>query len=158
MITELISNVRQWIGLKNQGVQATAKLKTQGYTSIDYQYWSQIRELPIWDFWAILQMLNDPQVRLCLAIRSAPLYGVEFGYKDNGQFMPGIKCQRPEVAVYIERQLKKIWLNHLQDILTAQVWGWSAAEVGLKIGSSGLIDIDRLVRHKVGQSLSLMVA
>jgi hypothetical protein len=144
MITELYSSVKQWLGLKQRGVQATARLKTDGYTTIDYSYWTQMRELPPFDFWAIMQMLNDPQVRLSLAIRSAPLYGVEFGYKDQGQFIAGVKCQRPEVAAFIESQVKKIWLNHLQDILKAQIWGWSGAEVCLKIGSSGLIEINRL--------------
>ena len=81
---------------------------------------------------------------MAIATRSAPLFGAEFGYEQDGQFTPGIESERPEVAVYVERQLKKIWRNHLHEICSSQVWGWSAGEVVLKLGNSKLVEIDRI--------------
>ncbi len=144
MLDKLISNARRWIGFKEKGVQATGRPMTGGYESFNYTYWQQARDLPPFDFWAIHAMLRDSQVRLCLAIRSAPLFGVEWGWKERGQWQPGIKADRPEVAAFVERQMNKIWHNHLQEILKAQIWGWSAAEVCLRLGPTNLIEVNRL--------------
>lgn len=146
----MFSNLKKWIGLKQQadGKNYTGSPRTKGYDPINHRYWSQPRDLPPFSFATVYNMLVDPEVRLAVSTRSAPLFGAEFGYKENGEFVEGVQADRPEVAVYVERQLKKIWRNHLHEICAAQVWGWSAGEIVLDLGSSKLIEIDRIeARH-----------
>lgn len=142
----MFSNLKKWISLKQQadGKSYTGSARTKGYDPINHRYWSQPRDLPPFSFATVYNMLVDPEVRLAVSTRSAPLFGAEFGYKENGQFVEGVQADRPEVAVYVERQLKKIWRNHLHEICAAQVWGWSAGEIVLDLGSSKLIEIDRI--------------
>ena len=146
----MFSNIKKWVGLKQKadGQQYVGKPQTGQYDPINHRYWSQPRDLPPFSFATVYNMLVDPEVRLAVSTRSAPLFGVEFGYEENGEFTPGIQADRPEVGVYVERQLKKIWRNHLHEICSAQVWGWSGGEIVLKLGQSGLIEIDRIeTRH-----------
>jgi hypothetical protein len=144
----MFSNLKQWLGLKNQARMTsetfTGRARTGDYQPINHRYWSNPRDLPPFSFITVYNMLVDPEVRMAVATRSAPLYGAEFGYEQDGQFSPGIESDRPEVAVFVERQLKKIWRNHLHEICSAQVWGWSAGEVVLKLGNSKLVEIDRI--------------
>lgn len=146
----MFSNLKKWAGLKQKsdGQSYIGKPQTGQYDPINHRYWSQPRDLPPFSFATVYNMLVDPEVRLAVATRSAPLFGVEFGFEENGEFQPGIQSDRPEVGVFIERQLKKIWRNHLHEICSAQVWGWSAGEIVLKLGQSRLVEIDRIeTRH-----------
>lgn len=144
----MFSNLKEWLGLKNEsrmtGQTYSGKARSGDYQPINHRYWSQPRDLPPFSFITVYNMLVDPEVRMAVATRSAPLFGAEFGFEQDGQFTPGIESDRPEVAVYVERQLKKIWRNHLHEICSAQVWGWSAGEVVLKLGNSKLVEIDRI--------------
>ena len=144
----MFNNLKGWLGVKQQakmsGETYTGKARSGDYQPINHRYWSQPRDLPPFSFITIYNMLVDPEIRMSLATRCAPLYGAEFGFEQDGQFTPGIESDRPEVAVFVERQLKKIWRNHLHEITASQVWGWSGGEVVLKLGTSKLIEIDRI--------------
>lgn len=118
--------------------------RTRGYATFNHIYWQQPRDLPPFSFFTIYNMLIDPQVRLCLAIRCAPLFGAEWGFEKEGAWQSGIQARRPEVGAYVQRQLDRIWHRHLHDIAQAQIWGWSAGEVTLKLGQSQLVEIARL--------------
>ena len=113
--------------------------KTQQHThAYNHQDWYQhARDLPLFTFQTVREMLRDPQVRLCLAMRSAPIFGVEFAYVDGiGQdgkpnWVPGVKARNPIVAAWVQRQLQTIWNSFLQHLLESQTWGWSGGEVTL---------------------------
>lgn len=126
------------------GVRVNDRPKTSGYTTFNHLYWQQPRDLPPFSFYTVYNMLIDPEVRLALNIRSAPLFGAEWGYKKGGMFYPGVEAKRPEVAAYLLRQHTRIWENHLPDIVEAQKWGWSGGEIILKLGTSGLVEFDRI--------------
>ena len=142
-----LESLKALLGLKKKGVSNrtyTQKPVSDGYRSFSHIYWMQPRDLPPFNYVTIYNMLIDPEVRLALAVRCAPLFGAEWGYKEGDQWMPGIMSDRPEVAAFVERQLKKIWWNHLPDICKSQIWGWSAGEVVLKLSAQNLIEVDRL--------------
>ena len=103
---------------------------TRGYQPIYYWPWHNfVQELPPLDYYMIQAMLLDPTVRLGLSMRVAPICAAEFAYQENGQWVPGIRSDNPEVADFVYRQLQRIWQFDIRKILRAQVWGWSAAEV-----------------------------
>lgn len=126
--------------------------KTQQQTSgYHYQDWYQhARDLPLFTFQTVREMLRDPQVRLCLAMRQAPIFGVEFAYVDGvGQdgkpnWVPGVKARNPIVAAWVQRQLQTIWNNFLPNLLVSQTWGWAGGEVTLRLSESNLIEIEAL--------------
>lgn len=127
---------------------------TRGYRPFPQNWFQQPRDLPPFNFATIYAMLLDPQVRLCLAMRAAPLHELEFAYKSgidaNGkpQWTPGIQCRNPAVAAWVDRQLKTIWINYIHAIAKSQVWGWSGGEVTLRLTEHRLIEVDRLLpRH-----------
>jgi hypothetical protein len=130
--------------------------KTRRYMSLSAQYQQRPRELPPLNFEMIRAMLLDPAVRLGLAMRTAPMQGIEFAYPGKAgadgkpQWIPGVAAKRPEVGEFVTRQFKRIWLHGLDDVLTAQVWGWSAGEVMYRTTSRGTVEIDCLLgRHAV---------
>lgn len=126
--------------------------KTQQHThAYNHQDWYQhARDLPLFTFQTVREMLRDPQVRLCLAMRSAPIFGVEFAYVDGiGQdgkpnWVPGVKARNPIVAAWVQRQLQTIWNSFLQHLLESQTWGWAGGEVTLRLSETNLIEIDAL--------------
>ena len=91
--------------------------------------WQDYRDLPIFTFRMIQWMLRDSTVRLGLAMRMAPLQQAEFAYKQGDTWMPGIQASSPEVADFVLKQVQRFWKHELSKMLTAQIWGWSAAEV-----------------------------
>lgn len=128
--------------------------KTAGYDAIPYAFFQRIRDLPPFSFRMIRDMLADPEIKLALAARSAPLQSVEWAYQDgvdaNNQpkYVPGIQARKPEVASFILRQLKRIWAHHFKSIAASQVWGWSAGEVTYRLTQNKMVEIDRLLpRH-----------
>lgn len=130
--------------------------KTAGYVSIAAQYQLRPRDLPPLGFDQIRSMLLDPAVRLGLQMRIAPICGVEIAYNaGNGpdgkpKWVPGVLAKRPEVGEFVRRQLARIWTHGLEEILSAQVWGWSAGEVMLRATSRGTVEIDYLLgRHAI---------
>jgi hypothetical protein len=114
-------------------------------------YFRQPRDLPIFTFQTIELMLMDPQVKLCIAMRQAPIFGAEFAYIDGvGQdgkptWVPGVKARNPVVAAWVQRQLNTIWNGYLPAILSSQIWGWAGGEVTLRLTESNLIEIDSLL-------------
>lgn len=118
--------------------------RTGGYEPVSHFWWNQPRDLPPFGFGTIRAMLYDGMVRLCLAMRAAPIHGVEFAYRDGDEWIPGVKADNPEVAAFVQRQLERIWQNHLPEILKAQVWGWSAGEITLRLTRDDQVEIDRL--------------
>ncbi len=130
------------------------KAKTAHYHASYASYFNRHRDLPLFTFSTIQSMLRDPQVRLCLAMRAAPIASVQFAYKggvgDDGKptWIPGVKSRNPVVGEWVLRQLRRIWGNYLSAILRCQVWGWSAGEVTLRLSPSNLIEINELFpRH-----------
>lgn len=123
--------------------------ETSGYRSVGYQRWGLYpKEMPLFSFISIQQMLLDPTVRLGLAMRAAPLYGLEWGWKDGDQWNTGIRAKHPDIAEFVERQLTRIWSSDLDALLSAQVWGWSAGEVTHRMTPAGTVEVDRLLpRH-----------
>lgn len=91
-------------------------------------------------------MLTDSTVRLGLAMRAAPLMQAEFAYKDGQQWIHGIQSSNEEVAKFVERQLDRFWRHELSKMLSAQVWGWSAAEVVYRLVNDR-VEIDRTLHR-----------
>lgn len=122
--------------------------KTAGYQSF-YHYWGRYpRDLPTFSFLTIQMMLIEPTIRLGLAMRAAPMRSIEWGWKEGKTWNPGIQAQDPDVATYVERQLKRIWAD-LDAVLTAQIWGWAGGEVVLRLNpTTEQVEVDRLLpRH-----------
>lgn len=143
--------------LTGQKGAAKTSPRTGGYATFNQIYWQQPRDLPPFTFYTIYNMLIDPEVRLALSIRAAPISGVEWAQKnDTGQWQPGIQAARPEVGLFVQRQLDRIWHNHIHDLVKAQIWGWAAGEVTLKLGYSQLVEVDRLVPRKAADCRLLL--
>ena len=126
------------------------KPRTAGYRPVSGYTWGlQLRDLPLFSFLTIESMLIDETVNLGLAMRMAPLVGVEFAYKQGQEWVPGVKSDSKEVADFVERQLHKIWKLDIVRLLTSQVWGWAAAEVLYKVSEeTGLIEYNGMLgRH-----------
>lgn len=123
---------------------------TSGYESIRHIWSEQPRNLPLFGFDIIRLMMFDSAVRLALSTRAAPLASAEFAYKSgvdpmgNPMWTPGVQAQREEVGHFVHRQLLRIWTNHIDEICQAQIWGWSAGEVTLRLSQHNLVEIDRL--------------
>lgn len=117
------------------------KPKTSDYRQFPLGSFRQPRDLPVFSFETIRDMLIDPTVRLGLAMRAAPLSQVEFAFKSRGEWVPGVQADRPDVAKFVERQLRRIWKHELHKILTAQIWGWSAGEVTYRL-VNGKVEVD----------------
>jgi hypothetical protein len=133
-------------------VPTTDKPKTLAQTGkyLAKQYFLQARDLPPFTFETIRVMLQDPSIKLNLAMRAAPIASVEFAYIEGEgpdgkpKYVSGIKAQNPVVAAYVKRQLQNIWNSYLPGILVSQNWGWAAGEVTLKLTHAGMIEIDEL--------------
>lgn len=128
--------------------------RTVHYRGVNRVYFNSHRDLPLFTFSIIEIMLRDPQVRLCLQMRAAPIQSVEFAYQDGvgpdgkPKWTPGVKSKDPVVAAWVLRQLQTIWNNYLAGILRSQTWGWAAGEVTLRLSEAGLLEIDQLLhRH-----------
>lgn len=119
------------------------------YKPIPHIWFQHPIDLPPFTFATIRAMLMDEGIRLNFKMRAAPISGVKFGWKEGQQWKEGVKCKHPEIAAFIYRQIKRIWTNHIQDIVRAQVWGWSAGEVTIKLSDeTGLVEINELLsRH-----------
>ena len=122
---------------------------TGTYKPIPHIWFQHPVDLPPFGFNTIRAMLMDEGIRLNFETRAAPIYGLEFGWEENGVWQEGIKCRDPGVAEFIYRQLQRIWKTYLPGILRSQIWGWSAGEVCLKLSEeTGLVEInDMLPRH-----------
>lgn len=123
--------------------------RTGGYQSVGYHRWGLYpRKMPVFTFITIQEMLLDPTIRLGLAMRAAPLASLEWGWKDGDTWNSGIQSENEEVSKFVERQLKRIWSNDLDAVLSAQVWGWSCGEVTYRMTDSQSVEVDRLLpRH-----------
>ncbi len=117
-------------------------------------YFTVARDLPPFTFETIRVMLQDPAIKLNLAMRAAPVQSVEFAYIDGvgpdgkPKWTPGVKARNEIVAAWVLRQLNTIWKNYLPGLLRNQVWGWAAGEVTLRLTDANLIEIDELLpRH-----------
>lgn len=141
-LTRLMSLKRRTVAASHSSHDGESR--TGDYTPVHHIYWQRIRDLPAFSLRTVRYMLNDHEVRLALATRAAPLFGVEWGYKEGGQFTPGVQCARPEVGQFVQRQLERIWKNDLHRITDAQAYGWSGGEVVLRLGDSNLIEVSRL--------------
>ena len=130
-------------------VDLSKKPATGSYAPVPHIWFQQPIDLPIFDFRTIRAMLMDEGVRLNFETRSAPIFGLEFGWEENKVWQEGVKCRDQAIGQFIYRQLQRIWKTFLPSILRAQIWGWSAGEVRLKMSpESKLIEIaDMLPRH-----------
>jgi hypothetical protein len=143
---------------QNAATKLVGAPKTAGYQSDLYsQSFYTPRDLPPFTFLTIQAMLMEPTIRLGLSIRSAVLQGAEFAFKKPGsdEWQSGVQAQNPVVAAFVLRQLNKIWQHHLDALLTAQIWGWAAAEVTYKLTPYGLVEIDRLMPSHARDVLAL---
>jgi hypothetical protein len=118
------------------------RLNTAGYEPYRAWAWQQHRDLPLFTFGVIHQMLLDGQVRLALATRAAPVQGVQFAFKNGDAWTPGVKARRPEVGQFVLRQMERLWADYISDICTAQIWGWSAGEITLRLTHYNLIEFE----------------
>jgi N12 class adenine-specific DNA methylase len=129
------------------------KAQTSSYSG--RKYFQATRDLPLFTFDIIRQMLQDPEIRLGLAMRAAPLGAIEFAYIDGTdsqgkpKWCPGIEAKDPLVAAWVLRQLQTIWFQYLPGIAASQKWGWSGGEVTLRLDEdTGMIEINELLpRH-----------
>lgn len=122
---------------------------TGTYKPIPHIWFQHPVDLPPFGFNTIRAMLMDEGIRLNFSTRAAPIYGLQFGWEENGVWKEGVKCKDAAVAQFIYRQLQRIWKTYLPGILRSQIWGWSAGEVCLKLSEdTGLVEInDMLPRH-----------
>lgn len=118
------------------------RLKTAGYEPYHTWVWQQHRDLPLFTFGVVHQMLLDGQVRLALAARAAPIQGVQIAYKNGETWTPGIKARRPEVGAFVLRQLERLWTDYIADITSAQIWGWSGGEITLRLTHYNLVEFE----------------
>ncbi len=124
------------------------KPKTAGYRSHQYhRYHTHIRELPLFTFDTIRDMLDDPTIRLGMAMRMAPLCQAEFGVKQGKEWTEGVQADRPDVAKFVHRQIKRLWKFELHKILSAQVWGWSAGEVTYQLDSDNRVEVKGILHR-----------
>jgi hypothetical protein len=130
-------------------VDISRKPSTGLYQPIPHIWFQHPTDLPPFTFSVIRAMLMDEGIRLNFATRSAPLYGLEFGWEENGQWQEGVKCRDQAVSEYIYRQIQRIWKTFLPEIIRAQIWGWSAGEVTIKLSEdTGLVEINEMLsRH-----------
>ncbi len=130
-------------------VDVSRKPSTGLYQPIPHIWFQHPTDLPPFTFAVIRAMLMDEGIRLNFATRSAPLYGLEFGWEEQGQWQEGVKCRDQAVSEFIYRQIQRIWKTFLPEILRAQIWGWSAGEVTLKLSEdTGLVEINEMLsRH-----------
>ena len=125
------------------------KPKTGGYKPFPVHQFTEIRNLPPFTFHTIRHMLIDPTIRLGLAMRMAPLCQAEFAFQQGDKWIPGVRADREDVAKFVHKQIKRIWQFELHKLLTAQVWGWSAAEVTYRLVDKR-VEVDGLLhRHAV---------
>lgn len=106
--------------LDPQGTPLTEGPLSRGYLhlpSIMPTWWS--RKLPPLTYWYIEQMLTDPQVRLSLMTRKAPLRKATIV----------IRAANPNVREYVVQTFQRIWRNGLRKILRGFEYGYSAAEI-----------------------------
>ncbi len=121
--------------------------KTGDYRPFPVHHFTQIRELPLFTFRTIRAMLIDPTIRLGMAMRAAPLCQAEFAYQQGKEWIPGVQADKEDVAKFVHKQIRRLWKFELQKILTAQVWGWSAAEVTYRLVDNR-VEVDGLLhRH-----------
>ena len=128
------------------------KPKTGDYRSMGIWAFRRPRELPIFSFDYVMQMLYDPTIRLGLAMRAAPLQQAEFAYEvtsndGNSKWVPGIQADNPNVGTYVLKQLKRIWKHELHKMLLDQVWGWSGGEVTFKQNVDGNWEVDEFLHR-----------
>lgn len=133
---------------------------TSEYVIVPYSLTERVRDLPVWHFGWGRKQLVDPTLRLGLAMKMAPLHQAQFGEvrnSENGkpEFVPGVSSPQPDVALFVESQLKKIWRNYLHKILDSQTWGWSAGEVTYRLNSSGKVVIDRFLKRSSMDTVAL---
>jgi hypothetical protein len=148
--------LKQWTTKTNEPgklplpTEKERKTRQHTHSYVHQDWYMHARDLPLFTFQTIREMLRDPQVRLCLAMRQAPIFGVEFAYIDGvGQdgkptWVPGVKARNPIVAAWVQRQLQTIWNSYLPHLLASQTWGWAGGEVTLRLTESNLIEIDTL--------------
>ena len=141
----------QRLGTSKQAVArelVEPKPATRGYEPIGYHRWGLYpRDMPPFTFMTVQQMMFDPTIRLGLAMRAAPLFGLEFAFQTNGEWQQGIRATSPEVGEFVLKQLQRIWSADLDEVLKAQIWGWSAGEVTYRL-TDGQVQVDRLLaRH-----------
>lgn len=130
--------------------------KTADYRRFPDRSFTHVRDLPLFTFETIRAMLIDPTVRLGLAMRAAPLFQAEFAYKaSGGEWTPGVQADRPDVAVFVYKQLQRIWKHELHKILTAQVWGWSAGEVTYRLVNKQ-VEVDCILHRFAGDVYALL--
>jgi len=129
-----------------QIVRSNAEAQTAGYQPHAYVWGNQIKDLPAFNHIYARAMLQDPTVTLALAMRSAPIYSLQFAYKnEDGEWTEGVEAENEAVGEYVHRQLKHIWQSGIAHILSSQEWGWSGAEVLLKTTRFGFVGVDRLL-------------
>ena len=120
--------------------------KTASYEPSYWQFAARPRDLPPFTADMVRMMLLDSAVRLGLAMRAAPISGVEIAYeekKDN--WIPGVQAKRQEVGAYVYRQTQRIWAMGLEAIMSAQVWGWSSGEITYKLTRFNMVEVDQLL-------------
>lgn len=157
--------IKKWLGIKDKyagASEVSTRPKSAGYTSFNHIYWNQPRTLPPFNMWTIEQMLMEPEVRIALNIRAAPIFGVEWAYKvpDDSprgfSYKPGIQSDHPEVGEFVQRQLEKIWHNHIHELMESQKYGWAGGEVLLRLSKSKQVEFNRLETRRA-EDMRLMV-
>lgn len=126
------------------------KPRTSGYKPVEArQFFTRPRDLPMFSFLTIDAMDMEPTIVLAEQFRMAKILGLEFAFQtDSGDWQPGVKADNPEVAKFVLRQFKRIWSHGIDHLCTSQTWGWSAAEVMLRLTQDRSVEVDRLLgRH-----------
>lgn len=148
----MLNKVKSWL---------LGKPKTSDYRAMGTWAFRQPRDLPIFSFNYITQMLYDPTIRLGLAMRAAPLGQCEFAYEvrnESGEskWVPGVQADKPQVGAFVLRQLKRIWTHELHKVLLDQVWGWSGGEVTFRQASNGMIEVDQFLHRSAMDTYALL--
>lgn len=132
------------------------KPRTASYKPQPIDHWGLMpRDLPIFTWLMIREMLWDPTIRLGLAMREAPLHGAELAYREGENWQAGVKCENKIVALFVQKQLERFWKHDLAKVLRAQVWGWAGGEVTYKLNKLGQVEYAGLLQRASGDIRAL---
>lgn len=135
----------------------TGPPKTGGYEAIRTYWGFEHRTLQPLTLRMIEWMLWEPTIQLGLAMRKAPLLTCEFGWQDGKTWREGVRSPDAAVSQFLYRQIQRLWQNDIDHLLTAQEYGWAAAEVTYYLNPrTKLIEIDRLLPRRAEDCRALV--
>ena len=88
------------------------------------------RNRPPFTFYTVSEMLTDPRVHFGLMLIKGPIVS-------KAKFK--VDVPRTDVGEFIQKNLRRFWLNSAVRILKALEWGYSGAEVFSKVRANAIL-------------------